>query len=829
MKISDFSGGLSTRLDPSLIQPNEAVVYTNIDNGKGTLTSIKTFKPVTPEQNIERWFYKFKNKWYSSANDREYLEYNNKLIYTEKDSRPGKVNNDIVKLLGIDAPTTKLTTVENPSGSLTGPALITPPGDATDVTFSPSGDHAVVVSTVSPYITIYNISLGRLVKIDDPASIPGGAVRGVAYSQSGKYLAIALDASPYVIIYKRSGDTYVKLTDPVTLPTGQANGVAWSSDETYLSVAHAVSPYVTIYKRADDVFTKLTNPATLPTGVGKGVVFSSDTTYMAVAHTTSPYVTIYKRAADVFTKLANPASLPAGDGLSIDFSLDGTYLTIGLSASPYLCTYSRSVDTFTKLADFANAPAGAANGVSYSNNYNYLVVAHDNSPYTTFYKRVGDTFTKLTNPAILATGNGKGVAFTPNDTYVGVAHTTTPFITIFKRSGDNFAYFNESAVLQYTYTYYDSSEGTESPPAPISDELSIEDGTSVDISGFLPSGNTAVDTIRLYRLGENTTDFTLIVELPASTTTYNDDIATIDAIGTLLDTYNNQPPVLGLRYIIEAYGTIFGAKGNLLYYTLPGTPDYWPALNFIQLPADITGLAAIPDGIVIFTATKAHLLLGSSAETFRQVLFNPEHGCLNHNSIKYLKNTLLWCSADGICALSGASVNVVSKDKLDKKTLDIVAASVYNEQYHVILANGDLLTLDLRFNPCFKDTSFFNEPIYNLGAFDNVSYGVVNGKLVYFDSKDDAVLTYESPVFTDGDASVNKLYNNIYIRANGNFTVDVYIDGIKVHSEQIIGNKVFDIKPPQDKQRGSDIQFKITGTGTIKEIEYKVLGRDNGR
>ena len=55
------------------------------------------------------------------------------------------------------------------------------------------------------------------------------------------------------------------------------------------------------------------------------------------------------------------------------------------------------------------------------------------------------------------------------------------------------------------------------------------------------------------------------------------------------------------------------------------------------------------------------------------------------------------------------------------------------------------------------------------------------------------------------------------------------IDGVVVLVTELLGNKVFDIKVPQEKQRGSSIQFDIFGHGVIKEIEWKVQGRENGR
>lgn len=828
MKLNDFSGGLSTRMDPTLIGPNEAVVFTNIDNAKGSLTSIKDY--LLQGTAIDRWFYKFKDVWYSSINDREYIEYKNKLYWTEKENKPSKVVNGVIKPLGIVAPTTKLTSVLNGTGNITGDAFVTPPGNANKVASHPSGYHVAVCSDTSPYLRLYKNTAGKLVKLTDPASMPASAVKHVSYCPNGVYLAIVLVSSPFVIIYKRSGDVYTKLTNPVTLPTGSTNGLSWSPDGIYLSVAHSVSPYVTIYKNVSDVFTKLTDPATLPTGTASGCTFSYDSIYLTVCHSSSPYITIYKRAADVFTKLTNPATLPASNAIAATFSLDGAYLSVAVTSSPYIVTYSRSVDVFTKLTDPATLPLGLPTDITYSYNFNYLVISHAVSPYVTIYKRSGDVLTAISGLDTVTPGAANGLAFSADDQYLAVAHNTTPYLTIYRHTADSFTKYNLTSVVQYMYTYYDSSEGVESAPSPVSDELGLPDGNSVDLSGFLPSDNYFVDKFRLYRVGADATDFTLLIEIPASTTTYNDNIKTLDALGDILDAYNNQAPLIGLRYIIEAYGIMFAAIGSTLYYTETGYPDYWATLNTVPISGDITGLVAIPDGIVIFTNSKAYMLLGTDPSTFRIILLNPEHGCIAHNSIKVVKNTLLWASADGVCGLSGNSISVVTKDKLDRVTLNAVSGTVFNEQYMLTLTDGSVFIIDARFNgSIFKTLKYVNADVYNLGVFDNTLYGVVKEELALIEAGRLIDFYYESPMLTEGDASVTKLYNNIYVSSNGRFIFDVYIDEVLVSSDELIGNQVFEIKVPQEKQRGSSIQFKVQGTGVVREIEYKTVGRENGR
>ena len=75
-----------------------------------------------------------------------------------------------------------------------------------------------------------------------------------------------------------------------------------------------------------------------------------------------------------------------------------------------------------------------------------------------------------------------------------------------------------------------------------------------------------------------------------------------------------------------------------------------------------------------------------------------------------------------------------------------------------------------------------------------------------------------------------KAYNNIYIRSEGNLTIEMFINDVSVATKVLSGAlATHDITMPQEKQRGYSFQFTITGTGKLHEIEYKAVERKNGR
>ena len=73
-----------------------------------------------------------------------------------------------------------------------------------------------------------------------------------------------------------------------------------------------------------------------------------------------------------------------------------------------------------------------------------------------------------------------------------------------------------------------------------------------------------------------------------------------------------------------------------------------------------------------------------------------------------------------------------------------------------------------------------------------------------------------------------KLYKQIYAYINGEFGMKVYLDN-KLILETQLQDGFNDIKLPSESSKGFFISFELSGKGSVKEIEYKVEGRQNGR
>ncbi len=389
---------------------------------------------------------------------------------------------------------------------------------------------------------------------------------------------------------------------------------------------------------------------------------------------------------------------------------------------------------------------------------------------------------------------------------------------------DNISPFN--GTYQYVYTYYNSTDGTESAPNPVSDELEINSG-SIQITLPETSTDSQVTNKRLYRVGGNITQFTLVEQLGSAITSYIDNLGDTELDGRLLESDNFYEAPTGLQFLSESYAMLFGAIGSSLRFTPIGKPNAWPPEFELQFEADITGLGAVANGILVFTRTKTFIVTGTGPNSLAQQSLRGDQGCIAFESIsEAAEGTLIWASEDGLCTSSGNNVVSLTKNVLGKLELTPVSSVVNDETYYLHNDDGSILAWDYRFNIIPK---YLSLGTISLSVAKGLIYGYNNGFL-YLLYKDTTNLTfkYKSPRFVEGSFSENKTYKKVYIRSEGDIIINIIIDDEVVANFTLTGKETHQLQVPQQLQRGYSIQFEIEGTGTVHEIEYVATMRQNG-
>lgn len=376
---------------------------------------------------------------------------------------------------------------------------------------------------------------------------------------------------------------------------------------------------------------------------------------------------------------------------------------------------------------------------------------------------------------------------------------------------------NLTGTYTYVYTYYNSVTGIESMPSPQSIDITVSNN-SIILQTIVASSDPQVDSIRIYRIGGNLVEYTLVTEKTNDTTDYIDNLSDIDIAGNhILDTLTNSVVNPDIKYFTVHKAMLFGAVEDKLYYSSIGQFDYWPETNFIDFNNPITGIAKLQDKLVVFTEYETYLIMGNSPSTFTKILFDAEQGCISHYTIQFVANSLIWLSKIGLCSTTGGIINIISLPFLGTIELSGIAnAEVYNRAYYLVHSTG-ILVFDFRYNTIVRQ---LDETSDWLVYAKNTLYSSSSGKLKSMFSGEPLEYKYKSPIITEGSASRLKTYKDFYINYSGEATIKLFIDGKLVNTKYLTGTKVLNLKA-LNSANGYGLEIEITGTADIIEIYYK--------
>jgi len=435
-------------------------------------------------------------------------------------------------------------------------------------------------------------------------------------------------------------------------------------------------------------------------------------------------------------------------------------------------------------------------------------------------------------------------------------------------------------TLTYCYTYYDADTGVESAPSLLSNTITVN-GTSVVVT--LPANvpPVGVESKRIYRVGGYLSRFTLVDTVPVASLSYTDNLDETVIDGRALRTLRTSPPPLGLSFLVELNGRLYGAVGNKVYYASLGNPDSWYTDDWFEVTATITGLASSQSGLLVFTSHTTNILRGTDPANFYMKELSNNIGCYSHFSIAHYQDSVLWLSGDAFVISNGSSISDLTSPKIkDIKGMYPRGALVKNMTY--MMSFGPVLTPSTTLYP--STTQFPNGVVsgglseglvvidFNHGR--NYSYslqevigvgniGIVSNKLLcgtynstvafpvcstrleesyflpvtYLLSDLESTVTpyktmiYDSPVYIDSTYATLKEYEKVRIVYTGTFNVKVYLDGFGLTVEHSFDDNSSEdgfiiIGIPNSANKGYGISFSIVGEGVIRAIQYTCKPRE---
>ncbi len=385
---------------------------------------------------------------------------------------------------------------------------------------------------------------------------------------------------------------------------------------------------------------------------------------------------------------------------------------------------------------------------------------------------------------------------------------------------------NFNGTYQYVYTLYNVDDGTESAPSDLSAELEVTSGYLV-IGLPYTSTDPQVTHKRIYRVGGDIGVFSLVAQVSADVTSYEDRLSDVEIDGRTLTTENYYEAPAGLKYITASYAMLFGAIGDKLRFTPIGVPTAWPPEYSLDFDDTITGIGSVANGLLVMTRDRTHIVTGTGPFSLSTQPLRGDQGCIAHESIQEVaEGAIVWASSDGLCLSSGNNPKTITKYLLGDLKFDPTSSGVNNEVYYLHNNDGTIFVWDYRFEPVFK---YYSLDVEYIQEAKGLMYGYKGDSLYEILASDDLLdFEYASPRFIEGSFTERKTYNKFFMYSSGEITLRIYIDSELVLTKQHTDTGLKEMKVPQEKQSGYYMHFEIDGSGTVSEFEYEVGRRKNG-
>jgi len=184
------------------------------------------------------------------------------------------------------------------------------------------------------------------------------------------------------------------------------------------------------------------------------------------------------------------------------------------------------------------------------------------------------------------------------------------------------------ASRAYFYTYVNRF-GEESAPSLATNQLSVHDGASVTVSGFIqPDAAWGVVGWRLYRsctafrdpkerLQDVASDFLLVASGSFPTSSFTDSRPD-QYVGPVCETRDVRCPPVGIQNICEipTWGVLAGSIGNRVLFSENYEPWNWPVMREFTMDANVVHLASQDDRLFVTTDKRPYIFDLSNQKPF---------------------------------------------------------------------------------------------------------------------------------------------------------------------------------------------------------------------
>lgn len=227
--------------------------------------------------------------------------------------------------------------------------------------------------------------------------------------------------------------------------------------------------------------------------------------------------------------------------------------------------------------------------------------------------------------------------------------------------------------VAYVCTFVDKY-GHEGAPSPVSTVVDLPYGLAFTckltfVAETLADTNVANAVRRIYRASYDgsTSAFQFVGDAPLSATTWTDAVPLGEEGEELISTNWVPPPVLQQMAPV-ASNFVAGFHDNIVCYSESRLPHAWPEDYRFPLKYPIVGMKPTQNGLLIATTGKPYWAFGGDPSAAVPVELDSNHPCLSAKSLVDMGGYVIYASTDGLVAVSGQDVKIISAEFVDRLT-----------------------------------------------------------------------------------------------------------------------------------------------------------------
>lgn len=185
----------------------------------------------------------------------------------------------------------------------------------------------------------------------------------------------------------------------------------------------------------------------------------------------------------------------------------------------------------------------------------------------------------------------------------------------------------------------------------------------------LPDTNVSGAVRRIYRatFDGSSSAWQFLADVPLANASWTDNIP-LGQEGEELISLDWVPPPVLTQMVPMASNFAAGFHDHYLCYSELRLPHAWPEDYRFPLKYKIVGLKPTQNGLLVATTGKPYWAFGADPASAVPVEIDANHPCLSARSLVDMGGYVVYASYDGLVAVDGSTVKVITSDWIDRLT-----------------------------------------------------------------------------------------------------------------------------------------------------------------